>query len=162
MKKRRGPLPETEKVNTNGIYYHREVLTRSMDGRRLDLITITSAENFNPHLPREEKFGGYFKEVNPGNSNGAKGSGGDGQRAHRFPDRPVVFFSARVHPGETPAQWVLEGIVRFLLRDGNCDPRAAALRNNFVFKIIPILNPDGVARGHYRADTLGMNLNLHS
>ena len=159
MKKRRGPLPETEKVNTNGIYYHREVLTRSMDGRRLDLITITSAENFNPHLPREEKFGGYFKEVNPGNSNGAKGSGGDGQRAHRFPDRPVVFFSARVHPGETPAQWVLEGIVRFLLRDGNCDPRAAALRNNFVFKIIPILNPDGVARGHYRADTLGMNLN---
>jgi cytosolic carboxypeptidase protein 5 len=159
IKKRRGPLPETKMVSTNGIYYHREVLTRSMDGRRLDLITITSSDNFDPNQPREEKFDGYFTEVNPGNSNGAKGSGGDGQRAHRFGNRPIVFFSARVHPGETPAQWVLEGVVRFLLRDSNCDPRAAALRNNFVFKIIPILNPDGVARGHYRADTLGVNLN---
>ena len=158
-RKRRGPPPETSMVSTNGIYYHREVLTRSMDGRRLDLITITSSNNFDPQQGREEKFDGYFAEVNPGNGNAARGSGGDGQRAHRFGDRPVVFFSARVHPGETPAQHVLEGIVRFLLRDGKCDPRAAALRNNFVFKIIPILNPDGVARGHYRADTLGVNLN---
>ena len=34
-----------------------------------------------------------------------------------------------------------------------------SLLENFVFKIVPILNPDGVARGYYRLDTLGQNLN---
>jgi len=33
------------------------------------------------------------------------------------------------------------------------------LLDNFVFKIIPILDPDGVYRGYYRLDTLANNLN---
>lgn len=33
------------------------------------------------------------------------------------------------------------------------------LRDEFVFYIFPILNPDGVVRGHYRVDTNGINLN---
>ena len=33
------------------------------------------------------------------------------------------------------------------------------MRRNFVFKVVPIINPDGVARGYYRLDTMAYNLN---
>ena len=71
-------------------------------------------------------------------SPGKLGSAG---RPLLFPDREVIIVSARVHPGEVPAQHTMRGVID-LLMDPN-DPRSRALRERFVFKIIPMLNPDG-------------------
>ena len=78
------------------------------------------------------------------------------QKGHIF-NKPTIFFTARVHPGEVPSSQIMNGILDFLLDEGN--EQSKILRENFVFKIIPLLNPDGVSRGHYRLDPLGQNLN---
>lgn len=67
-----------------------------------------------------------------------------------------VIFTARVHPGETVGSWMMKGIIDFLLSD---DKEAVWLRENFIFKLIPMLNPDGVIQGNYRCSFAGCDLN---
>jgi cytosolic carboxypeptidase protein 5 len=112
------------------ILYHRELLTRSCDGRRIDLITISSTLGCDFDL-RERCFEGLFPGSNPLYNT----------RPYVHPNKQVVFISARVHPGEVPAQHTFKGILDFLL-DKN-DLRARELRHRYVFKMIPMLNPDG-------------------
>jgi murein tripeptide amidase MpaA len=50
----------------------------------------------------------------------------------------------------------MNGFISFLLSD---DERANALRQAYLFVIVPMLNPDGVSRGHYRTDAFGCDLN---
>ena len=142
-------LPATPAPN---LYYRRELLCRSLEGRRIDLITITGTNGLPEPWDATEPEAPLPAPLLP------EASSRDGYpRPHAFPNRPVVLVSARVHPGETPASHVLDGLLAFLVRTD--DPRAAALRERFVFKLIPMLNPDGVYRGHYRTDTRGVNLN---
>jgi hypothetical protein len=67
-----------------------------------------------------------------------------------------IVISARVHPGESNASWMMKGVIDFLTSK---TPEAKALRDHFVFKIIPILNPDGVINGNYRCSLSGQDLN---
>ena len=70
--------------------------------------------------------------------------------------RVAIVFTARVHPGETNASWIMQGILDFLTSDS---PEANQLRALYVFKIVPMLNPDGVINGNYRCSLAGCDLN---
>ncbi|MGO2291744.1 MAG: M14 family metallopeptidase [Pseudoalteromonas sp.] len=71
--------------------------------------------------------------------------------------KKIIWVTARQHPGETMAEWYVEGLLHKLLDDE--DPHAAALLSKAVFYIVPNMNPDGSARGHLRTNAKGVNLN---
>jgi murein tripeptide amidase MpaA len=70
--------------------------------------------------------------------------------------KKVVWLMFRQHAWEAPTSHVCEGLLRFLLSDA---PPAARIRDQVVFKIIPIADPDGVARGGVRFNANGYDLN---
>lgn len=64
---------------------------------------------------------------------------------------------ARQHPGETMAEWWMEGALEFLTDPEN--QTASALRTAATFHCIPNMNPDGSRSGHLRTNAAGINLN---
>ncbi|MBP6518901.1 M14-type cytosolic carboxypeptidase [Shewanella sp.] len=73
------------------------------------------------------------------------------------PSKRNIWITARQHPGETMAEWLVEGLVNRLL-DNDC-PTAKALLDKANFYIVPNMNPDGSVRGHLRTNAIGINLN---
>jgi len=68
-----------------------------------------------------------------------------------------VWLYARQHPGETMAEWWMEGALDRLTDPA--DAVATALRAQCRFHIVPNMNPDGSRRGHLRTNAAGANLN---
>nr|WP_197501507.1 M14-type cytosolic carboxypeptidase [Hyphomonas sp. Mor2] len=69
----------------------------------------------------------------------------------------TLWITARQHPGETMAEWWMEG---FLDRLGDDEDEAVqALRKAAVLYLVPNMCPDGAARGHLRTNAAGVNLN---
>ncbi|KAM6393254.1 cytosolic carboxypeptidase 2 isoform 2-T2 [Pluvialis apricaria] len=68
----------------------------------------------------------------------------------------AVVLSARVHPGESGGSWAMRGFLDFLL---SAHPDAQLLRRLFVFKVVPMLNPDGVVVGNSRCSLAGCDPN---
>lgn len=67
-----------------------------------------------------------------------------------------IVLTARTHPGETPGSFIMKGVIDFLLGDSR---EAKLLRRHYIFKIVPMVNPDGVRYGNYRCSALGVDLN---
>jgi murein tripeptide amidase MpaA len=73
-------------------------------------------------------------------------------------DGPLkVWLYARQHPGETMAEWWMEGALEKLTDED--DPVARVLRRECTFRVVPNMNPDGSRRGHLRTNAVGTNLN---
>ncbi len=68
-----------------------------------------------------------------------------------------VWLYGRQHPGETMAEWWMEGAIDCLIDPA--DPVARALRRACRLHIVPNCNPDGSRRGHLRTNAVGVNLN---
>jgi murein tripeptide amidase MpaA len=68
-----------------------------------------------------------------------------------------VWVIARQHPGETMAEWFVEGMLDALLDPA--DPFGRQLLKESVFYVVPNMNPDGSVRGNLRTNAIGANLN---
>eukprot|EP00347_Sterkiella_histriomuscorum_P002278 403368770 len=72
-----------------------------------------------------------------------------------YKKRQAICITARVHPGETNSNFVFDGFLNFLItQDG-----IQQLLQNYIFKLIPCLNPDGNVCGNYRSSLAGVDLN---
>ena len=131
-----------ERVKNKNIYYHDEILTLSKEKRKIHLLTITSKNNIILNK-KEQTLNGLFPDKNRCNL--------------ILHDKYIIFITARVHPGETPGTLTFNGILK-LLTDIN-NPINKILLDNFIFKLIPIINVDGVSNGYFRLNTEGYNLN---
>uniref|UniRef100_A0A8C8SHA3 Cytosolic carboxypeptidase 1 n=1 Tax=Pelusios castaneus TaxID=367368 RepID=A0A8C8SHA3_9SAUR len=113
--------------NPQQIYFRQDILCETLSGNSCPLVTITAMPESN-----------YYEHI------------------CQFRNRPYVFLSARVHPGETNASWVMKGTLEYLMSN---NPTAQSLRESFIFKIVPMLNPDGVINGNHRCSLSGEDLN---
>lgn len=68
----------------------------------------------------------------------------------------VIFILARSHAVASPASYAMQGLLEFLV--GN-HPIAKTLRERFIFKVLPMMNPDGVFLGNNRCNLVGQDLN---
>lgn len=77
---------------------------------------------------------------------------GDGDTSKRN-----IWITARQHPGETMAEWLIEGLIDSLLDANNANSKLLLDKANVY--IVPNMNPDGSVRGHLRTNAAGTNLN---
>ena len=80
----------------------------------------------------------------------------------RFAGGPLqIWLYARQHPGETMAEWFVEGLIKRLAGWGDWagDPVARLIFDHAVFHIVPNMNPDGSVLGNLRTNAAGSNLN---
>lgn len=72
-------------------------------------------------------------------------------------ERKKVWIIARQHPGETMAEWFVEGLLERLL--DQTDAVSRTLVQQCVFHVVPNMNPDGAVLGNLRTNAAGANLN---
>ena len=68
-----------------------------------------------------------------------------------------IWIIARQHPGESMAEWFVEGLIDRLL--DRTDPVSRRLLEGAAFHVVPNMNPDGSVRGNLRTNAAGANLN---
>ena len=81
----------------------------------------------------------------------------DAESAVPLAQKKKVWVMARQHPGETMAEWFVEGMLERLLDTE--DSVSRTLLQQCVFYVVPNMNPDGAVLGNLRTNATGANLN---
>jgi murein tripeptide amidase MpaA len=68
-----------------------------------------------------------------------------------------IIINARSHSGETSGSWVLDGFLEALSVDR--EMQEWMIKLNICFRIVPMLNKDGVFIGNYRTGVVGDDFN---
>lgn len=63
-------------------------------------------------------------------------------------NKKIIWIIARQHSGEVTSSFMMEGVINFLLGGSN---KAKELLRKYVFKVVPMINIDGVIHGNSRA-----------
>jgi hypothetical protein len=148
-------LAQLERNKRVSAFFHRRLLSYTLAGHRCDMLTITAPSSSSAAAVKTA----FSTPTEPPSSAPsdlrAAGTGGNNINSVN-PKKPVIVITGRVHPGEPMSSYILQGIIQSLTADTY---QAECLRNHFVFKIIPMLNPDGVIHGNYRCSLAGVDLN---
>lgn len=75
----------------------------------------------------------------------------------KIENKNKIWIIARQHPGETMAEWFMEGLINKLLSPYEAISRKLLLDS--VFYLVPNMNPDGSILGNLRVNSNGVNLN---
>ena len=79
-------------------------------------------------------------------------SGDYEESARRAVRKRTVVVMARQQPGESPSSLIVQGLIDFLVSKHRV---AVQLREKLIFKIFPMMNPDGVFLGNYKGSLFG-------
>lgn len=72
-------------------------------------------------------------------------------------NKKIFWVIARQHPGESMAEWFIEGMLEKLLDEN--DKISQELLKKAFFYVVPNMNPDGSMSGNLRSNSAGSNLN---
>ena len=148
-------------------YFQRKTLATTLGGNDLDMFTINSMYdiyNSGPMsviMPKSKNYLSIKKTIKSDNNNININMNNNNNKLSKsdskiIDDRQAVIIIARQHPGETVGSFVIQGCIDFLM--GNSE-EAKKLREIYLFKIVPMMNPDGVLVGNSRTSFAGCDLN---
>eukprot|EP01135_Chromosphaera_perkinsii_P001578 Nk52_evm48s207 gene=Nk52_evmTU48s207 len=133
----------------------RQSLCTTLGGNDCPVLTISNFSSINSVKSRNTSSNNNLKDGSS-SSNTTTGSNNPTYDSVPLVERKYIFISARVHPGESNSSWIMKGFLDFLLGPSEHAKRLCGL---YVFKIVPMLNPDGVINGNHRCSLAGCDLN---
>ena len=133
--------------------FYRKTLTVTLGGNDLDMFTINSMYNIFQN--------GATSVVTPKSQNyqlikNRRNNSDNDNLSQVLDERKAIVIIGRQHPGETVGSYVVKGCIDFLMGESE---EAKKLREIYVFKIVPMMNPDGVLVGNSRTSFAGCDLN---